>query len=861
MKQVSLKSKKPILSAPAFVLLLSFFLPIAVLCIVYRNFGIYPFGEKSLLIMDLNGQSVDFYAYIRGMVTQGNGLSYSFAKGLGGNMIGLLGYYGNLPTLFLTVLFPAERMTEAILVIHLLKAGCAGLSMCVLLRSLWKRWDVFEAALSVCYALCTYSIIYAMQFQWMAGLVYLPLIVLGINRIIEKEKWGTFVLFYTILLFSNTYTAFMVTIFSVLYFLWYSVSYEPPAQAPRKKQKKQIASKWVPKWWKKLIIFAASGVGSVALSAVWTVPSFLAIRSGRADMVAFEPKDTITWNIGNIYQKFFVGQYDSITNTVKETAGTPSIFCGILVLALLGYYFASRHISVKEKLASGGMLLIFALSVRYVALDKAWHLFSYPNWFPCRWAFIMVFFAVLLGARALKETEITSAHGIGMIAVFAVLYILYISHDKEKFSNPKLATFSLVLVLVYGALLFLRAKAPDKFALPDVVALGITFLVCVEMALSGLTTVKGLDGQFHYKNREEYVSAVTQTGDAVEQIKKMDTAPFYRVEKTYLRSDNDAMNHGYYGLTHYSSSFDKGFNDLDKSLGMIQEWYACRYQGGTPVIDTVFGIKYLISRGFAPTDSYPIRWTKEDVGIYENPNPFPLGFVASGDLVKPNYTGNFLENQNAFYRSLTGHDVWLAEQAASQNQSEYTLTVTEEKPLYLSLANEKVGGGITVFVNGEETSPRDSGETKCKLLGTFPIGTELAVRLPKVQPASFAYLDEAELESTASEMQKNGLQISEFSDTHIKGNVNVANSGTFVTTIAYDEGWKVKVDGKTVETQKAEDVFLAFPLNAGEHTVEMTYCAPGCVVGCVLSIAAFLCLLALTVGKRVWSAKTKKSLE
>ncbi len=815
-KAVPQPFKKSVLSSPALILALSFLLPAAVLLIVYKNFGFYPFGDKSLLIMDLNGQSVDFYAYIRGILADGNSLLYSFQKGIGGNMMGLLNYYGSLPTLFLTLLFPAEKITAAIFVINLLKVGAAGLTMCIFLHSVTRKWDLSLAAFSLCYGTMTYAVIYSMQFQWLAGAVFLPLILLGIDRIFEHKKWGTFVLFYTLLLFVNTYTGYMATVFAAIYVLW---------KIAAKKQEEPL---------KKVGIFALSGILSAMLSAVWTLPSLLATLGGREGMTPFSPDTSVTYHIKNIYQKFFIGQFDGITNTSADSAGTASIFCGMLILSLALGYFFDKNFSLREKCASGGILLFFALSLSLVSLDKAWHLFSYPNWFPARWTFLIAAFLIFLAAREFLCGASPQSTLIGGGIMTFLLLLLYAMHQTD-FSYPRLALLSVILIALYTLAPLLYKKYPN------ITAIFLVLFVAVEMSLSAGATVTGLDGQFGYKDEAEYETAISETEKALTLIKESETAPFYRTEKTFLRSDNDAMNTGYNGMTHYSSSFSKSFNNLDYALGMVQEWYACRYAGATPLIDALFGVRYIISDGFAPSDNYSFVGAPGKYTVYQNPNAFPLGFIMTGSGTLPAYGGNYLENQNAFYESTLGSRPFQMVTAESSGLASFTLTVPEEKPLYLSLP-EKVGGGITVTANGVSKEVRDAAETKCKLLGTFPSGTVVTVTLPSPQSASFALLDNACLTKDAASAWENGLQITDFRDSHICGTVS-GNGGCMMTTISYDEAWQVKIDGEKTDIFPKEDTFLAFNVPNGTHSVELSYVPKGLYAGAVLSILGIAFLL------------------
>ncbi|MGN0575903.1 MAG: YfhO family protein, partial [Ruminococcus sp.] len=45
--------------------IVSFFIPVILMLIAYAFFGIYPFGERSVLALDLNGQYIYYFEHIR----------------------------------------------------------------------------------------------------------------------------------------------------------------------------------------------------------------------------------------------------------------------------------------------------------------------------------------------------------------------------------------------------------------------------------------------------------------------------------------------------------------------------------------------------------------------------------------------------------------------------------------------------------------------------------------------------------------------------------------------------------------------------------------------------------------------------
>ena len=87
------------------------------------------------------------------------------------------------------------------------------------------------------------------------------------------------------------------------------------------------------------------------------------------------------------------------------------------------------------------------------------------------------------------------------------------------------------------------------------------------------------------------------------------------------------------------------------------------------------------------------------------------------------------------------------------------------------------------------------------------------------------------------ERQRQGLKVEHWNQSSFKGTVNITDDSTWMmTSIPYDRGWTVKVDGKVVGTKKIWDSLLAFPITSGEHTIEMTYLPDGFMAGLIISI-------------------------
>ena len=90
-----------------------------------------------------------------------------------------------------------------------------------------------------------------------------------------------------------------------------------------------------------------------------------------------------------------------------------------------------------------------------------------------------------------------------------------------------------------------------------------------------------------------------------------------------------------------------------------------------------------------------------------------------------------------------------------------------------------------------------------------------------------------------------------FTDTTIKGSIEVKEAGRLVFSIPYENGWTIYVDGKESESLDFKDAFLSVYLKEGTHTIELKYMTPGFEIGAIISgVAIGLFVLTMWVRKR-----------
>ena len=89
-------------------LLWCFFLPAALMWLIYIAMKVYPFGEESVLVLDLNGQYVYYFEWLRRLLHGEGSFLYTFERALGGEFLGIFAYYLASPFSFIVALFRSQ---------------------------------------------------------------------------------------------------------------------------------------------------------------------------------------------------------------------------------------------------------------------------------------------------------------------------------------------------------------------------------------------------------------------------------------------------------------------------------------------------------------------------------------------------------------------------------------------------------------------------------------------------------------------------------------------------------------------------------------------------------------------------------
>ncbi|MBQ4486443.1 MAG: YfhO family protein, partial [Oscillospiraceae bacterium] len=125
----------------------------------------------------------------------------------------------------------------------------------------------------------------------------------------------------------------------------------------------------------------------------------------------------------------------------------------------------------------------------------------------------------------------------------------------------------------------------------------------------------------------------------------------------------------------------------------------------------------------------------------------------------------------------------------------------------------------------------------------------------------FYYLDEEKFSEDIAKIAEHGLNVTYFREDHIKGNINAAKDGIMFTTISWEPGWTVWVDGVKTEPVELCDALIGVPLTAGDHEIEMKFFPAGLKIGILFSLTGIAAIILIGVLEKNGKDKKKDDTE
>lgn len=840
----------------AITVLLSFGMMLA----LYALLGIYPFGDGTVLTGDLNGQYINYFSHYKRAFLGDSGFFYGFDKSLGGSLLGLFAYYVSSPLnlAYLLVSTIWSPVVSSLLLLVKIVAACG-----IFQFYIGKKYGNLGAtgvAVSLCYGFMAYGFAYAQNIMWHDVILLLPLICYGIDLILAEKSNLTYTIVLAAAIFANFYIAYMACLFAVLYFLYSIV-----IQNNRKG------------YWKKPIFsFVGGSLLGGGLPMFLLLPALANAGSSKGGLFSYQFSAETNFPLLRFPERFFWGSF--VWQDVVD--GMPQVYCGLLVLLLVGAYFFSDKITKREKIASGSMIAILVLSFWIKGLDVIWHGLKPAVWFPFRNSYLLCFFLAMIAATAVAKKVVEIKAVVKSFALLALISGAYIVFPGSVGRKKMLLG---IVVMAGYALCLLWEKLPKPTQLQHKkVRLGVksALLFVVVLELSGSAFF--ISNKFEKYPLSVFQQFVRDNTATVEEINGR-TPENFRLEKNFQRSFNDSMLIGNRGISHFGSTQD---DNVVKSLaGLGYRNYGLSngyFNGSTAFADSILGIGYLYSAYDDTAHRVPAHYETKDwqlpYQVYENPYVLPAVFAVTGEAEPANnwkLNDNPFEYQDQLYAQITGTSnqlfVPVEKNKITDIQGkavplagllpigvEYRISV-EQEGYYYMYAQAESGRfySLPVTIDGEAAEQYFTAEQYGVMnLGYRQKGDTIQLAFNNQEEVHitqiyFSYCTQQDLQQLRKLGMENAAEKVEIRDGYARIEINATESEKWLfTSIPFDTGWQVTVNGARVEPQTMGKGFLAVPLVAGKNSVEMHYQPALAKIGVAISLFCLVALIAVQVIKK-----------
>ena len=787
---------------------------------------------------DWINQHVVFPDYLRNSFYETGDLIPNFTMNYGGGQnLYNISYYGLLSPLILpSYLMPHISMTTYITIVNIIVVFIS-----IFLFYKWLKNNKYsDKTVFITTMLFAFSDSFIFQMhRHMMFVNYMPFLILaliGVDKLLDKNNKILFVISVFLMIMTSYYYSISGILVIGCYFIYKYF----------KKNKKFDKKDFI----KKLMQIILLGLLGVLLSSILLLPTIYTLTVGR-----------VTSNTSYRLVDLLI-PYHKVHSIMSGTYAMGYQLIGFIAIV---YLFYSKK---KENIILGSLvsIILFIPIFRYL-LNGGLYLREkcFIPFLPLVGMMIAYFINDLFKNRVKVNNFI-----IILLVINIPLYIL------NGFNKAYLYVFAIII------LLFFYKKIKKKYIF-EAFILVFAFVSCI-IENNNEDKVLISDYNKYFSNTEK---------DTINSIISNDNG-YYRISNLIypIKTVNKIYNSKEYTTSFYSSTYNgdylefirRVFNNNNPDFN-----YFFVSASDNPLFNTFMGVKYVYS-------DYDIGLGYDKVSdkVYINQNAFPIMYHNSNylssmvfDAIKYPYNIEILLNNtivddyhnNAKYSDnveqinldyeivdLNKNNISIE----SNGNNNYLITVKENDHFKIKLSSPLKNKILFINLYGLNRNGCDNGNTYININNiknlitchswiyhnqneTFhyvisgeeidELNIDIGKGIYKISNIETFVLDYNTIKNSYNNLTR--FNVKEIGNDLIKGHISVSEDGYFVTSIPYDKGFIVKVNGKNVSYEKVNKAFLGFELLKGDYDIEITYHTPWLKEGKLLSLLGLGILIGL----------------
>ena len=814
---------------------------------------------------------------------------WDFSIGLGSDILTTLHYYvlGD-PLNLLAVFVPAEHTETLYHALIFVRLFLSGISFSMLCRKLGHgRFATLCGALI--YVFCGYALISAARHPYfITPMIYFPWLLLGVEKIFQKERAFTFIGIVFLAAVSNFYFFYMMCLLLLLYL---AVRFFTLYKTQRPRQ-----------FFRCLLRFGWPFAVGILLSAFLLWPNLRAMLSTNRVQVDLGWTQWIPLYGPQYYIQMLTAFFSVQTPGAWSYLGFSAFsFTGIVLL------FAQKRKRTDLKV---GLLLLTGFLLTPLA-GRVFNGFSYPaNRWIWGYALLVAYIFVAMLPALLRITR-RQLRGAGICAA-----VIFAAALPFRYA---LIPFALGLLLLF---LLQRRRENGKAAQPLRVRAAVLGLLCVGIVLNAAFQ----NSAAHFNYPAEFVPAGTAYSSLTERLEqsvgKLTDEEFFRYETNPQGSAplpyNAAMLLGLHSTSYYFSLSNPNISQFWQELNInISSDYEYSGFDGRVVPDMLQATKYQLTQGnmwkYLPLRYSDVLLTEPESGYAllekEEKYTLPFGYTYGSYLARADYEMlSAIDKEQAMLQcavldeptaALPAREPQSAAQAlafethcaggASYENGRFTITqpgatvrLTFTEPryqiTYLSLRNLRLN----------QPSPLEALRAKAPLRARLQsltqsrvAATKITVRSESIQkdlhlrmPSHTWYLgqhdflvnlcyskaarneitltfaaageylfddlqvlcqDPAPLVPQTAQRKEDVLGNVQFSANCVSGSIRLDAPKLLCLSMPYNGGWTATVDGQPAQVLRVNTMYTGLLLPPGAHDIQLNYVTPGMKLGLACS--------------------------
>lgn len=840
--------------------------------------GIYPFGDMTIDYYDNMQQVAPIYNHLWDWLHGEENLFFDWYTGLGTNLSMTVSAFSMLSPFNLLLFFvPRSYIYQFFYILIIVKMAFMSETMYIYLNKKFKTDYVFKLLFSLMFAFSGYQMLYSITFMpWMDVIVFFPLIMLGLDNILKGKNNVLYIIILTLCLIINYYITALILLWVLILSGFYITFFV------EKQERKKVICK-----------LGISTFIAIGLAAFILVPTFMQLMNSQR--FSYDTSGAGTVTILEKFNNILTAEKIDRDRVLEQYVIYSSLALPITII--ISEITKNKENKKERKIVSILIALMF-IPLIVEGTNLLLHFGSYVG-YNMRYGFIISFVFLTIACYYCCKIEFSKEKikypvFISCILLFIIVFSLSIYCYELLEENLRMYEYmyksmAYVFLFILVFIIFLIIYSLIFFKNNTVKKITLIFFVILEISLVVYSSL----GRPEWKIYEHY-----QEGSYVEYANEAKKELNIEEDKINRIKNSDLSLNANYplilrraALSTYTAAIPDSLQKNCMKWGYSNFYLLILDSQGTIFSDALLNIKQAVNTMKLNEDLYELVDKTDRYYLYNSKYTLPFGLTVSSEILEKDTDNlNWIELNNLMYKELTEDDEELVEEILSKYQiinktKKYTYNVDgkilsfnfeikEKSILYFS--SEQI---MKIKVNGNEIKVPSIGQTNITVypnkfnnkiieLGSFENET-VKVEIETLDNNNFniqmclGLLNLEKMEKLCEEYKEYSVKEIANKNT-LKFEVNgTEEKNVVLIPMAFDEGWKIKINGQDVEKNKISSVlgiYTAIEIEEGKNEITMKFIPKGLKTGIIISLSTVLICFILKKYKNIYQYLEKPAL-